>query len=352
MTMSAVQLRSLWLGILMIFALFTQVPANAADKIGIFELIHQSSVPYDETLAAVEKGLSASGLTVHTVHEVRVPDQMQQAHVFVLTSPAYLAAAVAESPRTISAQILRVAVYTWGENQQTLVNMANPVAHAMVFYARSDNYDKLTAAAKLAADEIRGALADLPGESVSVQQSPLRSENHYKKFKGDGPARMMAKFRTYRKSQRPITEATEDEFEQTVDTIAAALDSSEESDSSETTGWERLARIPVGDDAVFFGLSNPYVEGKMIGINSRFRKDGKSEDAPYPGVDHVAALPIEVVVIKEDRATRVFQYGQMWRMQLYFWDSGYRAFTANVGIPGAIFNSVESLLAEEYLQND
>jgi len=32
----------------------------------------------------------------------------------------------------------------------------------------------------------------------------------------------------------------------------------------------------------------------------------------------------------------------MWRMQLYFWDSGYRAFTANVGVPGDIVNSIES----------
>ncbi len=37
----------------------------------------------------------------------------------------------------------------------------------------------------------------------------------------------------------------------------------------------------------------------------------------------------------------------MWRMQLYFWDSGYRAFTANVGVPGAIAKSIEATIAGE-----
>ena len=34
----------------------------------------------------------------------------------------------------------------------------------------------------------------------------------------------------------------------------------------------------------------------------------------------------------------------MWRMQLYFWDSGYRAFTANVNVPGKIANSIEAAI--------
>jgi uncharacterized protein (DUF302 family) len=334
-------------GTIALIALLALGTANAADKYGIFELIHRSSLSFEETHASVEAALKSSALTMHVVHEVRVPDQKQQASVFVVTSPAYLEAAADESARTISAQILRVAVYTWGEDQQTLVNMTNPEAHAMVFYADSDNYDAMLEAARRAADEIRAAVSEIPGEAVSIQQSPMRTENHYRKFKGDGPARMMTKFRKYQKSQRLIAATTADDFQKTVDAIAATLDSSEISDSSEATGWQRLVQIPFGEDAVLFGLSNPYIEDKMIAINSRFRSDGKTDEMPYPGVDHVAALPTEVLVLREDGETRVLQYGQMWRMQLYFWDSGYRAFTANVGVPGSIFDSIEDLLTEE-----
>jgi len=318
--------------------------ASSADEFGIFELIDQSSGSYEETLAAVNDALSASDLTVHASHDVRVPEQKQQAHVFVLTSPTYREIAKDESPRTVSAQVLRVAVYTWGEDQQTLVNMANPVPHAMVFYAKSDNYDALVAGASAAADEIRAALADIPGEAVSVQQSPERSENHYNKYKGDGPARMMAKFRTFQKSQLLVHESATASVSDTSATLVSALEAATDLITEEPVDWEAIAQIAFGDNAVYLGVSNPYLEDKMIRINSRFRSDGKTDDAPYPGVDHVAALPTEILIISEDNGTKVLHYGQMWRMQLYFWDSGYRAFTANVGVPSAISNSIEDFV--------
>jgi len=34
----------------------------------------------------------------------------------------------------------------------------------------------------------------------------------------------------------------------------------------------------------------------------------------------------------------------MWRMQLYFWDSGYGAFTANMGVPGDIAKSIKATI--------
>ena len=326
--------------------LLSGVAASADDEYGIFELINQASGSYEETLAAVGDALEASNLTVHGHHEVRIPDQKQKAHLFVLTSPDYQEIASNESPRTVSAQVLRVAVYTWGDEQRTLVNMANPVPHAMVFYAGSDNYDNLVAGARKAAAEIRETLSEIPGEAVSVQQSPLRSEKHYRKFKGDGPARMMAKFRTFQKSQLLIHEEDSSAFADVLATVTAAIASSSATDVEEPDGWDEIVQIPFGETAVYIGVSNPYIEDRMIRINSRFRSDGKSDDAPYPGVDHVAALPTEVLILKEDGKTTVRHYGQMWRMQLYFWYSGYRAFTANVGVPSAISNSIEDIVSE------
>ena len=320
--------------------------AFAADKYGIFESIHQSSDDYDTTVQAVAAALETSDFVVHAGHEVRVPDGAQKAHVFVLTSPEYRALAANESPRTVSAQVLRVAVYTWGEDQQTLVNMANPVPHAMLFYAQSDNYDALLAGAESAAAGIREALAGLPGEAVSGPQASQRTEKHYRKYKGDGPARMMTKFRRYEKSQLLIHETDEAAFDATVVAVQEVLEESEVSDAEEATGWEPIVQIAFGDNAVYQGISNPYIEDKMIRINSGSRKDKKSDSGAFPGTDHVAALPTEILIIKEEGMTRVLHYGQMWRMQLYFWDSGYGAFTANVGVPSTIANSIKDLLAE------
>ena len=325
--------------------LLAGVAASADDEYGIFELINQPSGSYDETLVAVRDALGESSLTVHTEHDVRVPDKGQQAHVFVLTSPDYKALAKDESPRTVSAQVLRVAVYTWGDDQRTLINMANPVPHAMVFYAGSDNYDKLVAGARSAAGEIRTALSAIPGEAVSEPQAPFRKEKHYRKFKGDGPARMMAKFRTFKKSQLLIHEAAESDFDEVTATVTAALAASAPENAEDPDdGWDKVTQISFGDNAVYVGVSNPYIEDRMIRINSRSREEGESDTATFPGVDHVAALPTEILILKVDGKTKVLHYGQMWRMQLYFWDSGYFAFTANVGVPSAISNSIEEFV--------
>ena len=182
---------------------------------------------------------------------------------------------------------------------------------------------------------------------MAEQQEPMRSEKHYNKFKGDGPARMMAKFRTFEKSQLLINEDTAENFDTVVENVKKALSSSTVSGIDESTGWEQVAAIKLRDDAVYIGVTNPYIEDKMVRINSRFRSEGKSDESPYPGVDHVTALPTDILVIKDGGETLVLHYGQMWRMQLYFWDSGYRAFTANVGVPSAIASSIEDTLRAE-----
>jgi hypothetical protein len=91
--------------------------------------------------------------------------------------------------------------------------MANPVAHAMVYYADSPNYDALIAAAGEAANALRELVSAVPGEAVSVQIEPLRKEKHYNRYKGDGPARMMTPFRTGEKSEILIEEDTADNFD-------------------------------------------------------------------------------------------------------------------------------------------
>ena len=332
--------------VIAIAALLAAPFSSAADKFGIFETIHASNVSFEETTAALEAAFASSALTLHAAHDVRLPDDAHKARVYVLTSSAYQDAAQDESPRTASAQVLRIAAYTTGDEQATFVNMANPVAHAMVFYSGSSNYDALVAASKAAADEIRALVSAVPGEAVSVQLEPMRSEKHYNEFKGDGPARMMAKFRDYRKSQLEVAGDTADNFDAVVERVKAAVASSDVADAEETVGWEQVAVIPLGDDVVYIGVTNPFIEDRMVRINSRFRSDGKSDASPYPGVDHVTALPTDILVVREDGETKVLHYGQMWRMQLYFWDSGYRAFTANMGVPGKIVSSIQDTIGE------
>ena len=318
--------------------------AFAADEYGIFERILDASGSFNDTTAALEKAIAESKFTLQAKHDLTYTDKVQQVRVYVLTSPAYLEAAKDQAPNTISAQILRIGVYQYGAGKPTQINIANPLAHAMVFYAGSKDYDKLLAAAKSTEQELRDLAAKVPGNAVQVQLEPKRTEKTYNKFNGDGPAKMMAKFRNWTESQNVAFSANPADFQATVAKVEKILQSSKNKGVDDSSGWDLIAKVPVGANAVYFGISNDYTENKCIRINSDFRSDGKAPDAPYPGVDHAPALPIEVIVFNDGKKVNVVQYGEMWRMQLYFWDSGYMAFAKNTLIPSIIFSSIDQAL--------
>ena len=318
--------------------------ALAAEEYGIFERIVEPAGSFEEATAALEKSLSESKLTLHAKYDLKTPKDAQKARLYVLTSSAYLEAAKGAPADTLSAQILRVAVYQYGEGKKTMINMANPVAHAMVFYSGQKDYAALVAAAKTAAQEIRMAAAKVPGKLVSVQLEPMRTEKTLNKFNGDGPAKMMAKWRNWQESQNVVFDGKPEEFAAQVAKVEQALAASADKGADDASGWKQIAKIPVGDNAVYFGITNTYTESKCVRINSDFRSDGKTKDAPYPGVDHATALPLEVLVINDGKTSRVVQYGEMWRMQLYFWDSGYAAFAKNTFVPKTIFDSIDEAL--------
>ena len=319
--------------------------APAADETyGIFERILEASGSFEDTTAALEKSLAESKLNLQAKHDLKTPEGVQKAKVYILTSPAYLEATKNTPPNTISAQILRIAVYQYGEGKKTYINMANPVAHAMVFYAGDKEYPQLIAAAKASVQEIKEVVAKVPGNQTSVQLEPTRTEKTLNKFNGDGPAKMMAKFRNWSESQNLVFSDKPENFQATVAKVESLLSASQDKGADDSSGWKLVSKIPVNSNAVYFGISNEYTENKAVRINSDFRSDGKAKDAPYPGVDHAAALPLEVLVINTGKDVQVVQYGEMWRMQLYFWDSGYLAFAKNTLIPATIFSSIDKVL--------
>ncbi len=318
--------------------------ALAAEEYGIFERILEASGSFQDTTAALEKAIAESKFTLQGKRDLAYTDKQQEARVYVLISPAYMEAAKNEAPNTISAQILRIGVYQYGAGKPTHIDIANPMAHAMVFYSGSQDYDKLLVAAKATEQELRDMVAKVPGKTVTVQLEPIRTERTYNEFNGDGPAKMMAKWRNWSESQNLVFSAKPQDFQATVTKVEKILQASKDKGVGDSSGWTLVSQIPVGTNAVYFGISNQYTENKCIRINSDFRSEGKAPDAPYPGVDHTPFLPLEVLVVNDGQEVKVLQYGEMWRMQLYFWDSGYLAFAKNTLIPGIIFSSIDEAL--------
>ena len=342
--MKRVMINTLLMGL---FLLIGASVASAEEQLGIFERILTASGSYESTVANLEEGLKTSKFVLHGARNMYSPDGVQKSHIWVLTHPDYMAAASGEAANSISGQVLRIGVYEYGPGKKTFINIANPLAHAYVYYGNSKNADKMIAMSKQMAAELKAIAATVPGTPESTQLEPIRSTDALMKFNGDGPAKMMAGFANWEGNQDPIIEnADPKDFDKIVKQVESALSAKGDTGDADRSGWDVIAKIPFGN-AMYFGISNSYTESKCIRINSDFRSDGKTDDAPFPGTDHVTALPLEVLVVNNGKTVNVYQYGEMWRMQLYFWDSGYLAFTKNAAIPALIENSIETAVNEE-----
>ncbi len=329
---------------LYLFILLSIQICFAGPGIGIFEKILNASNSFQETTNAFETALEESNLTLHAKYDFNSSNtDGQKSKLYLLTSPSYMKLAENEAPNTISAQVLRVGIYEYDFGRKTFINMTNPVAHAMVFYENSTSYQALIAGAKNVADEIKSVVANVPGQVVSEQLPPLRDEGDLNEFNGDGPAKMMAMWKNWESSQDVLFK--EKAMDVAVSKVESIITGSKDAGVDNCDGWRILSKIEF-KDAVYFGITNDYTENRTTSINSDFRSKGKSDDAPLPGIDHTPAHPMEIIVYKDGRHVKAVQYGQMWRMQLYYWDSGYAAFAKYTMIPGIISGSIDDLFED------
>ncbi|MDX1763545.1 MAG: hypothetical protein R3231_04430 [bacterium] len=326
----------------LVFVAIDLSPALAAEKIGTFQKILEADGDFAEITATLEKSIADSGLELLGQMDLAVPDNAQKCRTYVLTSPTFNEAAMGSiSADAVSGLILRIGVYE--ADAKVHINIANPDALAHVYFEGESARERLLAAAASAKKELIRTIQSVQGRIVNAQQEPIREAKQYRGYNGDGPAKMLAKYRDFRASlltAKEVDGATT--LEQIIDEIKnrAAVTLQEDGEK----GWKVVAVKVFDDNAAWLGITNLYTETKCININSDFR-GGKSAGNRYPGVDHAPALPLEIVVYKgENGKWQVAHYGQMWRMQLYFWDSGYRAFMKNTLIPKIIADSIERMI--------
>ncbi len=312
-------------------------------KVGVFQKILEADDDFAEATAALEQSIAKSNLELLGKMDIAVPDNAQKARTYVLTSPAFNQAALGNMPAdAISVLIMRIGVYeAYGKVN---INIANLDALANVYFDGVKNSDALMAAASAAKNELLQVIQTVPGKVVNTQQEPIRKAKKYRGYDGDGPAKMMAKFRDFRES---LLTAKEVDGSTSLDTIIEDLKSNAAAGlkADPEKGFRIVAVQKFGGQAAWLGITNRYTETKCVNINSDFRFSAKADNNKYPGVDHAPALPLELVIYKaKDGKWQIAQYGEMWRMQLYFWDSGYAAFAKNMLIPQTIFGDIEDMV--------
>ncbi len=318
--------------------------AMAAEKYGSFQKVLEADGDFAETTAALEQSIANSNLELLGKLDISVPNNAQKARSYVLTSPAFNQAAMSNnlSSDAISVLILKIGVYeAYGKVN---LNMTNLDALGTLYFEGEKKRDALLAAASAAKNEMVQVIQAVEGKVVNIQQPPIRKAKKYRGYNGDGPAKMMAKFRNFRESLLTSKEvAGTTSLDAIIDELKNNAAKSLQKDADK--GWKVVAVKKFNDNVAWMGITNNYTELKCININSDFRFGDKTDNTKYPGVDHAPAMPMELVIYKgENGKWQIAQFGEMWRMQLYFWDSGYAAFAKNTLVPAIIFGDIDDMI--------
>lgn len=95
--------------------------------------------------------------------------------------------------------------------------------------------------------------------------------------------------------------------------------------------------------AILFGLTRNRTESVSFYIVG-----SETDENKCPGLDHLTAYPIEVLLMMEGDKIVIHTPRQMFRMDMYFWDAGMGAFMNHMSMPGILDESIyKALFAKE-----
>jgi uncharacterized protein (DUF302 family) len=300
------------------FAVLLALPASAAgaEKTQGVYVTYLSGLKGDvaETAAKAESALEGAGFVVLAAFDNGVPPGCRaKARTIVFTTEPWAAEVLSGGADKAFGLPLRLAVF--GDASGTSIAVVNPVSLLRTFYG-SDAKD---AAAQTAVDAVAAVLAPL-GAISPKQAGQLRDTGA---IGGMGGGAFPDKIVSVLASGKTPAEVAE--------TIRMGV--------SEASGWHALYAYKASDDVFVVGLTNAKTEGRAFGIAGEKRA---TEANPFPGLDHAAAFPIEVVVTRKGDGSSVTLLKEMWRMKLYFQDAGNWAFMKNMQMPGDIQNEIEA----------
>jgi len=266
------------------------------------------------TTARVEAALKGAGFTILAVFDNGAPAGCRaRARTVVFAQEAFAASVLAGGTDKAFGLPLRLAVY---ESEAGIaVALANPVSLLRTFHASSVR----DAVAQKVVDDVAAALA--PVGPVALKAAGQVRESGEIGGMGGG---------AFPEKVVPVVSPGKAPAD-----VAKAL----EVGISDATGWHTVYAYKASDDVWVVGVTNAKTEGRAFGIAGEKRA---TTGNPFPGLDHAAAFPIEIVVARKATGSSVQILKEMWRMKLYFQDAGNWAFMKNMQMPGDIQSEIEA----------
>lgn len=130
-------------------------------------------------------------------------------------------------------------------------------------------------------------------------------------------------------------DATDQTLRKTADNVKKGI-------LSNKKGYRLIYTLDLAEQGVvIYGVTRSTMEGRAFKIAGERRS---SNSYRFPGIDHAAAFPIEVIVYKDGGKVKAVTLDEMYRMKLYFEDAGKWAFMKNMRMPGEIEDEIVDMV--------
>jgi hypothetical protein len=346
---------------LSLFILFSTINLFPADH-GIYLLTNKNiQKDFTQVVDDVKAAIENSGFNFLAERDIATPDGVREngedlcgfkGKLLLFTSDAYIKMLTSFGNKYLVASFLKIGIYE--TNKGIMINIADPeTINRIVFNDMDDEpYDKAVNQTLPFKAKIIEALHSLGyGEKVNEAMEPKRETEELRDADRDmfmmvGPMTLFDD-----KDQFPVIYEEEDIKDATrLETLKDGMyknindfqpneDDKEyrwTKNPDEDLRWKIVGEIYSPDKkAIMFGLTRNRTESESFRIVG-----DESETNKCPGINHLTAFPIEVLLMIGKDGIVVQTARQMFRMDMYFWDAGMAAFMDHMGMPGMLDESI------------
>ncbi|MCW8849780.1 MAG: hypothetical protein OQJ81_07360 [Melioribacteraceae bacterium] len=350
--------------------LFSIITLNASDH-GIYLLTNKNiNVSIDQASSKIAESFKAAGYDILFNDYLKSPDYVREdssehcgfkAKLLVLSKDEYTNFLTSYGSKYLVGSFIKIGIYE-NENGTNVAITDFETINRIIFndlYENDDEetYNEIIEITKIYKKDFISILHKTIGnKKVEQPMPPIRDDEDLAESSRDmfmmvGPLTLFND-----EDQFPVIYSVEnkngysglqklrDEFIKNLKTFEPTEDDIEYRwfpDKSDLK-WRVISEINLKDkNAILLGLTRPRTEAVSFNIAGSSREEDKNM---CPGIDHVGAYPIEVLIIQEEANINVYTQNEMHRMDMYFWDAGMSAFMDHMSMPGILDESIKKAL--------
>ena len=350
-----------------LIALFVLAGFAIGSDHGIYlKVLENISNPIENVVEEISQKVQVSGYTVLVKKEISSPDLIRKGDekkcgfrgfILILQDKKYTKYLASVGNKYVVSAFLKVGIYESENGVQ--VNIADPETINRIVLNDLDEseYNKAVSGVIPFKDKLIASIHQIKaGGKVKKAQEPIRSAEDLQEASKD--MFMMVGPMTFfdDEDQFPViySEKTNN-AKQSIQTLVARIQKnlqtfkpSEEDREYQWTPkktalkWKLSGMLFSPDSgAALLGISRNRTEALSFLIAGQPRADEKNN---CPGLDHVCAYPVEVLLYAENGKIIIRTAREMFRMDMYFWDAGKMAFMEYMNLPKMLDNSIKKAL--------